>query len=143
MNAVIDVNVALPLILEQHSQRAVASAWWAKQPDQSVVFTIPVRMAVLRLLTNRALMGGGVLKPEQAWSVMTALLADARSVVRNDAPAGLDLYWISMVRGRDPSPNLWIDAWLAAFAEAEGMQMVTFDRDFRKFSLSHLRLLNA
>lgn len=143
MKSIADVNVLLPLILEQHSHRAAASAWWNDQPDESVSFTLPVRMAVLRLLTNRALMGTGVLEPVQAWQTLGELSNDARAVVRHDVPIGLDALWLTFVRSREPSPNLWTDAWLAAFAEAEGAEMVTFDQGFRNFPLSRLRLLIA
>lgn len=141
MKSVADVNVILPLILAQHPHRDVASAWWSDQADQSVVFTLPVRMAILRLLTNRKLMGDGVLKPEDAWMTVNELIADARAILRTDSPPGLDLLWLSFVRGRDSTPNLWTDAWLAAFAEAEGYEMTTFDRGFRQFNLSRLKLL--
>ena len=100
-------------------------------------------MAVLRLLTNRALMGTGVLEPVQAWQTLGELSNDARAVVRHDVPIGLDALWLTFVRSREPSPNLWTDAWLAAFAEAEGAEMVTFDQGFRSFPLSRLRLLIA
>ena len=81
MKSVADVNVILPLILAQHPHREVASAWWSDQSDQSVVFTIPVRMAILRLLTSRKLMADGVLKPEVAWMTVNELLADARAIL--------------------------------------------------------------
>ena len=56
---------------------------------------------------------------------------------------GLDITWLRPVRDREPSPNLWTDAWLAAYAEAAGAEMVTLDRGFRSFNLKHLRLLPA
>ncbi len=141
--SVIDSNVALPLILEQHPHRSVAAAWWDKRPDQSVLFTLPVRMSVLRLLTNRALMGDGVLSPSMAWETLGSLTGDARSVVHHDTPVGLDLIWLRLVRGRVPSPNLWTDAWLAAYAEAADAEMTTFDKGFRSFSLARLCLLQG
>ncbi len=141
MNSLIDVNVLIPLVLEQHPHRAEAADWWENQPDQSVVFTLPVRMALLRLLSNRKLMGDGVMSPEEAWRTLDTLTSDVRAVIRHDPPAGLDHLWLSLARGCAPTPNLWTDAWLAAFAEAEGLRMVTFDKGFRRFSLSRLELL--
>lgn len=141
MNSLVDVNVLIPLVLEQHPHRAEAAGWWDDQPDQSVLFTLPVRMALLRLLSNRKLMGEGVMNPEEAWQTLHALTSDARVIVRNDAPIGLDHLWLLLVRGCAPTPNLWTDAWLAAFAEAEGLRMVTFDKGFCRFSLSNLELL--
>ncbi len=143
MKCLVDANVALPLLLDSHVHRAAAEAWWDRQADDSVVFTLPVRMAVLRLLTNRALMGEGVLAPDAAWHALDSLLNDARAVVRNDAPVGIDSLWRAFVRDRAPTPNVWTDAWLAAFAEVERCELVTFDRGFKQFPLSHLRVLSA
>lgn len=42
---------------------------------------------------------------------------------------------------REPSPDLWTDAWLAALAQAHDLEMVTFDRGFRSYSKLKLRLL--
>lgn len=140
---IVDSNVVLPLLLEQHPHRAVAATWWNDCADESVLFTLPVRMGVLRLLTNRALMGDGVLTPESAWQIVSTLLTDARAVTNHDPPLGLDIIWLRLVRGREPSPNLWTDAWLAAYAEAANAEMVTLDRGFRSFNLKYLRLLQA
>lgn len=100
-------------------------------------------MAVLRLLTNRALMAKGVLSPESAWKFLRELTEDARAVCADEIPPGLDMLWLTFVRGREPSPNLWTDAWLAAYSEACGWEMVTFDRGFRQFNLSRLTLLGG
>ena len=35
--------------------------------------------------------------------------------------------------GETHSPKVWSDAYLAAFAEAAGIGMVSFDKGFRKF----------
>jgi predicted nucleic acid-binding protein len=56
-------------------------------------------------------------------------------------PESLGMHLRSNVEGAPASTKLWTDAWLAALAEASGMTMVTFDRGFRKFSLSSLELL--
>jgi hypothetical protein len=96
---------------------------------------------VLRLLTNRTLMGEGVLSPEVAWHTLRELAEDVRAVVTDEIPTGLDVLWLAFVRGRKPSPNLWTDAWLAAYAETRGWEMVTFDGGFRQFNLSRLKLL--
>jgi predicted nucleic acid-binding protein len=40
-----------------------------------------------------------------------------------------------------PSPKLWMDAYLAAFALQSGHRLVTTDRDFRQFKGLDLFLL--
>lgn len=143
MSAVVDVNVLLPIALSRHPLRDSAGEWWDTAADHSVVLCLPVRMAVLRLLSNRTVMGDDVLRPESAWSVWAKFCADDRTVERYDSPDGLDMLWFQNVSGRDSSPKLWTDAWLAAFAESAGYEMVTFDRGFRSFSITDLRLLEA
>ena len=41
------------------------------------------------------------------------------------------------------SPKLWMDAYLAAFAELSGMRFVTFDKAFRQFPKLDLLLLGS
>ncbi len=45
-------------------------------------------------------MGGGILRSEIAWSEFRELLEDARIMVRNGLPPGLDLLWHAFARGR-------------------------------------------
>lgn len=143
MTSVIDLNVVLPLMLEQHPHRFAAEHWWEQCDEAAVLFTLPVRMGVLRLLTNRKVVGDGVLSPDSAWQTLNDILQDGRALVADDIPPGQSLLWRRFTAGRDPSPNLWTDAWLAAFAEATGSDLVTFDRGFRSFGLSNLTLLSA
>lgn len=143
MTSVIDLNVVLPLILDQHPHRETAVAWWDGCMDEAVLFTLPVRMGVLRLLTNRTVMGSKVLSPDEAWDALQQVTADVRAVVVDEIPPGQEVVWRRLVRAREPTPNLWTDAWLASFAEAIGGEMVTFDRGFQSFGLSRLTLLSA
>ncbi len=55
--------------------------------------------------------------------------------------AGVDALCQKNIAGRSTTPKLWTDAYLAALAEASRMEMVTFDKGFRRFQLKHLRLL--
>jgi predicted nucleic acid-binding protein len=50
-----------------------------------------------------------------------------------DEPDGLGKHW-KEYSGRDTaSPNIWMDAYLAAFARAAGYQLITTDSGFRQF----------
>ena len=42
--------------------------------------------------------------------------------------------WRNYAHGLGFSPNVWSDAYLAAFAVAGGYEVVTFDRGFAKFA---------
>jgi predicted nucleic acid-binding protein len=58
-------------------------------------------------------------------------------------PPELDALLQTMVASQFvPVPaRLWPDVCLAATAEAAGLRMVTFDRDFERFQLSRLEIL--
>jgi len=78
-------------------------------------------------------MGPDVLKPENAIEALEALEADERVTVFQE-PEGVDIILKSLVAKRVATPNLWTDAYLAAFAKAAKLQIVTFDRGFSKFT---------
>ena len=141
MRAIADANVLLPLLTEGHAHRAPASAWWDGCEDGSVGLCLPVRMALLRLLTNVRVMGSSILRPEQAWDVLAELIDDPRIVIVDQAPKTHTQHWRANIEGREPSPDLWTDAWLAALAQATDCEMITFDRGFRSFANLKLHLL--
>jgi hypothetical protein len=51
--------------------------------------------------------------------------------------------FVPLISGREPTPNLWIDAWLAVLALSLDYEMTTFDRRFKSFRGLKLRLLTA
>lgn len=141
MHCIADANVLLPLLAEGHAHGVPAAEWWDACEDAGVGLCLPVRMALLRLLTNSRVMGASVLRPAAAWNAVQSLIDDPRIEVIGTVPAGHDSLWQVNVSRRDPSPDLWTDAWLAALAQASDCEMVTFDRGFRSFSKLKLRLL--
>jgi uncharacterized protein len=141
VRCVADANVLLPLLTEGHAHQAPASDWWQACADGDVGLSLPVRMALLRLLTNTRVMGTSTLRPAQAWSAVQALIDDPRVVVIEQIPAAHGKLWYDCIARREPTPDLWTDAWLAALARAHDCEMVTFDRGFRSFSKLKLRLI--
>lgn len=57
-----------------------------------------------------------------------------------DEPAGTLALWRTLASLETASPKVWMDAYLAAFAIAGGLRMVTLDRDFRNFAPQGLDL---
>jgi predicted nucleic acid-binding protein len=141
MKCIVDVNVLLPLLCEGHSFQASAYAWYDRRELDSVGWCLPVRLAILRHLSNERIMGSGVLRPEESLDAWEQLALDERLFEVSAIPPSLEDCLRSNVVGRQASPKLWTDAWLAALAETLGYEMVTYDRGFRKFSLTSLRLL--
>ena len=63
----------------------------------------------------------------QAWSAYDQWLEDDR-VLFLEEPPNLEPGFRTMSRRSQPDPKLWAEAYLAAFASAEEMKLVTFDR---------------
>jgi toxin-antitoxin system PIN domain toxin len=141
VHCIADANVLLPILTEGHAHREPAVDWWDGCADDAVGLSLPVRMALLRLLSNARVMGSGTLRPAQAWSAVQRLIDDPRISVVEQVPAAHAKLWYDNVARREPTPDLWTDAWLAALAQAGDCEMVTFDRGFRSFSKLKLRLL--
>ena len=142
MRYIADANVLLPVLTEGHAHRTPAVEWWESCDDGDVGLGLPVRMALLRLLTNIRVMGSGTLRPEQAWDAVDHLINDPRIWLIDQTPQAHAKHWRANVARREPSPDLWTDAWLAALAQATGCEMITFDRGFRSFAELKLRLLS-
>jgi len=141
MRYIADANALLPVLTDGHAHRVPAVAWWQSCEDTDVGLSLPVRMALLRLLTNVRVMGSGTLSPEQAWEAVDQLIGDPRISLIDQTPQTHTKHWHANIAGREPSPDLWTDAWLAALAQATDCEMATFDRGFRSFAKLKLRLL--
>jgi len=142
MTCIADANVLFSLLVEGHVAHEVARGWWDEQPDGAVGTCLLTRFAVLRLLTNRVAMNGTPVTPTEALGAWGRLGNDPRSVHVEAEPAIHESRFISLVSGRESTPNLWTDAWLAALAMSLDYEITTFDRGFKSFRGLRLRLLS-
>jgi toxin-antitoxin system PIN domain toxin len=143
MTCIADANVLFPLLVQGHVAHEVAQAWWDAQPDGTVGTCLLTRLAVLRLVTNRVAMNGAPITPREALKAWRQLADDPRSVHIETEPAAHETRFASLVSGRESTPNLWTDAWLAALALALDYELTTFDRGFKSFRGLKLRLLTV
>jgi hypothetical protein len=90
-------------------------------------------MGLLRLLNNPTVMGAEVFDTAGCWSLWRRLLEDERFRFASEEPPGLDAAFERFTAGRSFSPRVWTDAYLAAYAYAERLSLVTFDKGFRGF----------
>jgi predicted nucleic acid-binding protein len=58
-----------------------------------------------------------------------------------DEPFGFSEHWPRLALQDRRSPKLWADAYLAAFAIADGCRLVTFDTAFKQFEPEGVDLL--
>lgn len=128
-----DSNVFLALAVGQHAHHYVAAEWFSKLgASETVAFCRATRISFLRLLTQKIAPGYVPLSNAGAWSVLDQLTADD-AVDFAPEPAGLESLWREWSSLETASPKVWMDAYLAAFAAAGGMRLVTLDRDFLRY----------
>ena len=126
-----DINVWVALTHARHVHHFVASDWFADlDADVRFGFCRFTQLGLLRLLTAEAVMGGEALSQKEAWHVYDRWMQDDRVTMLEEPPA-LESRFRSLTRSRHASPKTWADAYLAAFAEASQITLVTFDRAFR------------
>ena len=85
------------------------------------------QLGLLRLLTNQSAMGADVLTQSNAWAVYDEFLQTARARFVEE-PHGIDPLFRQHTDRNEASTKQWADGYLAAFAVAAGMRLVTFDR---------------
>ena len=143
MRYLADVNVLLAILVDGHPHHQQAMNWWQDCQDGDIALVLPVHMALLRLLTNKSVMGSSQMSNSSAWKYVNLLRNDPRIQSNNCEISQYQAAWFDFVKDRQPSPNLWTDAWLAATAKALNLTMVTFDKDFKKFAHLNLMMLKG
>ncbi len=129
-----DINVLLALVAGHHPFHAAAVRWVDGLAADEAVLCRVAQMGLLRLLNNPSVMNEDVLNTTDCWLLWRRLLEDERFRLTLDEPAGLDADFERYTAGREFSPRLWSDAYLAAFAHAGKLTLITFDRGFRRFT---------
>ena len=125
-----DLNVWLALAIDGHPHESAAWKWLELLPGGArILFARYTQVGVLRLLTNRAAMGPGVLTVRQAWDVYDRWLNDPR-VDFHAEPYGMDPAFRDATASFDSEPaSKWIgDSYLLAFAQRSNATLVTFDK---------------
>ena len=126
-----DINVWLALTHSGHVHHLVAGDWFESlEADVRFCFCRFTQLGLLRLLTAEAVMGDEVMNQPEAWNVYDRWLQDDR-VTCLEEPSGLERRFRSLTRIKQAAPKAWADAYLAAFADASQVTLVTFDRAFR------------
>lgn len=128
----VDVNVCFAILVAQHQHRKPAMAWYDSCPANHAVLCRHVQLAIIRLLGNRNLLQEHAVPALAAWNITQELALDER-IHFGEEPQGFETVFPTMLRYPTPAPKLVGDAYLAAFAIAGGLGIVTFDRGFQQF----------
>jgi len=119
------------LTYEGHVHHRIAAEWFRTLPAEvSLVFCRFTQLGLLRLLTAQAVMGDEVMTQPQAWAAYDRWLQDPR-VTLVDEPPEIEPRFRALARQRQPATKDWADSFLAAFATAGDLTIVTFDRGLR------------
>lgn len=124
----LDVGVWLAAVWSGHARHRVAKAWFDEENGPFALCRV-TQMSLLRLLSNQAVMGADVRTRAQAWRVLDRLRADERVTYAGE-PSHVEHAWRAISARDDHSHTLWTDDYLAAFAQAAVLTVVTLDRGF-------------
>ena len=122
------MNVWFALTHEIHPHHRAARKWSDSLDDEAVAYFCRfTQLGLLRLLTNESAMGSDVLTQMQAWEAFDALVANLNNRMAEE-PVGIDPLFRQLTNSREAATKQWADGYLAAFAEAAQLTLVTFDR---------------
>jgi uncharacterized protein len=136
----LDINVWLAMAFRRHVGHTAAAAWFQAAPDQCF-FCRLTQMGFLRLASNPAAMGPAAVNMADAWRAYDTLFSDPK-VAFIDEPTGTEARWHNLTQPTTFTPKVWNDAYLAAFAELAGLEVVTFDKGFSKFTNVRCHILS-
>jgi len=138
-----DSSVWVALTFTVHPGHSAASEAFAKATEaRPATFCRSTEQSVLRLITTPAIMrqyGAPAMSNAQALTALHSFQSPA-TVRYREEPAGLVPLWHSLADRLTASPKVWMDAYLAAFAVAGQLTMVTFDKDFKSYVTNGLTL---
>jgi toxin-antitoxin system PIN domain toxin len=124
MKRLLDINTWIALTVETHPHHVAARKWYDETALTAgdLTFCLPTELGFLRLITQAAVMnqcGAAPLTNVEAKEFLTSVYRDP-GVSRADEPWGMRTLWWQLADRPTPSPNVWLDANLAAFALALG-----------------------
>jgi uncharacterized protein len=135
-----DINVWLALAFDFHSHHVAANAWY-EGSSEPCAFCRLTQQGFLRLATNPMVFKEDAVSLKHAWRLYDEILSDPRITFANE-PEGLDAFWRAYTQRRSFSPNVWNDAYLAAFARAASFEVVTFDKGFAHYKSLKCKILS-
>ncbi len=145
MKKLLDVNLWLALSLPQHPQHGAARAWYQAEPLRAgdLLFCRSTEMGLLRLITQQKVMnlyGLTALTNAEAISFLKQVYQDP-AIEGVDEPSTTRPLWLKTASTPWPSPNVWMDGYLAALAISLGAEMITFDQGFKSYTSHGLKLV--
>ena len=135
-----DVNVWIALTAEDHVHHARAEIYWRTEADARLSFCRTTALGLVRVISNPHTFGGHPLAPAEAWECYLRW-RDRQEVDFLSEPPGIEDVMTDWCRSGLATTRNWTDLYLAAFALAGNLRLVTFDSGFGSFpglNLHHL-----
>jgi toxin-antitoxin system PIN domain toxin len=126
----LDVNVWVAAAWSGHAHHSRVAPWFHHSPHPHRMCRV-TQMALLRHLSNPAVLGVDAVSRRNAWGAIDQLLSDPE-VTFLDEPPALESVWRALSARDDQSHKLWTDDYLAAFAQTAHLTLVTLDRSLIK-----------
>ncbi|HET6879059.1 MAG TPA: TA system VapC family ribonuclease toxin, partial [Pirellulales bacterium] len=133
------VNLWLALAFDAHVHHSSALGWFESSSETSY-FCRLTQQGFLRLATNPKVLNEDAVSLKEAWLMYDQILADPL-VAYAEEPADIEDKWRAYTQRESFTPNVWSDAYLAAFAQAAGFELVTLDHDFKRYQQTRFRIL--
>jgi len=139
----IDSNIWIAHSFNSHPGHDAAARTLAlATSEQPAIFCRATQLSFLRLISTPALLeryGPTGLTNEDALQLLDQYLSSS-AVTYHEEPPGMAPLWFRLARRETASPKVWMDAYLAAFAIAGDLTIITFDSAFKQFVPSGLKL---
>ena len=127
-----DVNFWLALAFASQKHHASAKNWMQLAAPRSIFFCRVTQLGFLRLATNRKAFPLDAVPMNQSGRLYDKFSSDEQ-VGFAEEPDLIAGPLRTFTQLQSFSPNVWTDAYLAAFAAAADFELVTFDKGFSQF----------
>jgi uncharacterized protein len=128
-----DVNVWLALTSPAHMHHRAAQAYWQQPALPKLWFNRITMLGLVRLLSQKAVMGAAVLSAARAYEVYE-YFASLPEVGFMHEPSTFGPGLQQMLASGNVTSATVTDAYLACFANATQLRLVTFDKDFERIA---------
>lgn len=143
MACLVDTSVWIAFAFDRHSSHSVArTALDSVTVKTQALFCRATQQSFLRLASTPAVFRRyGVAAFSNASAlVVLSRIESVRNVAFHDEPEGMVPLWHRLANRDSASPNVWMDAYLAAFAIQAGLTFLSLDAGFRQFEPAGLQL---
>ena len=121
-----DISVWVPLVNSAHIHHSAAVTWFESSRD-ALYFCRISQLGLLRLMCDQRVMGSACRTQRESWQIYDRLTADPRISFAAE-PYQTEAFFREFSARNEASSKLFADQYLAAFAIAGGMTLVTFDK---------------